>query len=83
MPLRGQNNVQGACDMGCLPYYGPDYTTPKEIGLMTPQLIDEMLKGNIKALLNMGEDITHIHPNVNKTTKAIKNLELLIVQELF
>ncbi len=70
MPLRGQNNVQGACDMGCLPYYGPDYTTPKEIGLMTPQLIDEMLKGNIKALLNMGEDITHIHPNVNKTTKG-------------
>jgi len=25
MPLRGQNNVQGACDMGCLPYYLPDY----------------------------------------------------------
>ncbi len=29
MPLRGQNNVQGACDMGCLPYYGPDYTIQK------------------------------------------------------
>jgi len=83
MPLRGQNNVQGACDMGCLPYYAPDYQEPKEIGLMTPELIDEMLKGNIKALLNMGEDITHIHPNVNKTLKAIQNLELLIVQELF
>ena len=83
MPLRGQNNVQGACDMGCLPYYAPDYQTPKEIGLMTPQLIDEMLEGKIKALLNMGEDITHIHPNVNKSIKAINNLELLIVQELF
>ena len=83
MPLRGQNNVQGACDMGCLPYYAPDYQEPKEIGLMTPQLIDGMIKGKIKALLNMGEDITHIHPNVNKSIKAIKNLELLIVQELF
>ncbi len=83
MPLRGQNNVQGACDMGCLPYYAPDYKKPKEIGLMTPQLIDAMLEGKIKAMFNMGEDITHIHPNVNKSIKAIKNLELIIVNELF
>ncbi len=82
MPLRGQNNVQGACDMGCLPYYAPDYQKPKEIGFMTPDLIDAMLKGEIKALLNMGEDITHIHPNVNKSIKAISNLEFLIVQEV-
>jgi len=83
MPLRGQNNVQGACDMGCLPYYAPDYQEPKEVGLMTPELIEQMLKGKVKALLNMGEDITHIHPNINKSIKAIKNLDLLIVQELF
>lgn len=24
-PLRGQNNVQGACDMGCMPYHFPGY----------------------------------------------------------
>ncbi len=83
MPLRGQNNVQGACDMGCLPYYAPDYKTPKEIGLMTPQLIDAMQRGEIKALLNMGEDIAHIHPNLNKIDKALNNLEFLMVQELF
>ena len=83
MPLRGQNNVQGACDMGCLPYYAPDYQEPKEVGLMTPQLIDKMLEGKVKALLNMGEDITHIHPNINKSIKAIESLDLLIVQELF
>lgn len=34
MPLRGQNNVQGACDTGCLPYYGPDYSVPQEVGLL-------------------------------------------------
>jgi formate dehydrogenase major subunit len=83
MPLRGQNNVQGACDMGCLPYYLPDYEVPEKIGLMTPQLIDEMANGKIKALLNMGEDIAHIHPNVNKTDKALDNLEFIMVQELF
>ena len=83
MPLRGQNNVQGTCDMGMLPYYDPDYQTPKEIGLMTPQLVDEMLENRIKAVLNIGEDITHIHPNLNKIDKAFENLDLLFVQELF
>lgn len=83
MPLRGQNNVQGACDMGCLPYYLPDYQDAPIVGLMTPQLIDGMIDGKIKALLNMGEDITHIHPNINKIEKAIENLEFIMVQELF
>ena len=83
MPLRGQNNVQGACDMGMLPYYEPDYQDAKEVGLMTPQLVDAMQGGEIKALLNMGEDITHIHPNINKIDKALENLELIAVQELF
>lgn len=82
MPLRGQNNVQGACDMGCLPYYDPDYQEPKEVGLMTPQLVDAMEAGKIKALLNMGEDITHIHPNLNKIDKAMENLEFVMVQEV-
>jgi len=83
MPLRGQNNVQGACDMGCLPYYLPDYQDAPNVGLMTPQLIDGMIDGSIKAVLNMGEDITHIHPNINKIEKAIANLDFLMVQELF
>ncbi|WP_456382883.1 molybdopterin oxidoreductase family protein [Hydrogenimonas sp.] len=83
MPLRGQNNVQGACDMGCLPYYAPDYQKPKKVGLMTPQLVDAMLEGRIRALLNMGEDIAHIHPNQNKIAKALERVEFLMVQELF
>lgn len=83
MPLRGQNNVQGACDMGMLPYYDPDYQTPKEIGLMTPQLVDEMLEGRIKAVINMGEDLTHVHPNSNKVNRALDNVEFILVQELF
>jgi len=82
MPLRGQNNVQGACDVGCLPYYGPDYTIPKEIGLMTPDIIDEILNNNIKAVINMGEDILHVHSNLNKIKKAFEKLEFLMVLEV-
>ncbi|MDP3465758.1 MAG: molybdopterin-dependent oxidoreductase [Sulfuricurvum sp.] len=83
MPLRGQNNVQGTCDVGMLPYYAPDYQPPKEIGMMTPDLINAMIEGKIKALFNIGEDIAHIHPNQNKIHAALKNLDLLIVNELF
>jgi formate dehydrogenase major subunit len=83
MPLRGQNNVQGACDMGMLPYFDPDYQEPKETGLMTPQLVDEMLQDRLKAVINIGEDLTHIHPNLNKVEKALGHLEFVMVQELF
>ncbi len=83
MPLRGQNNVQGACDMGCLPYYDPDYNDPKEIGLMTPDAVDAMIEGKVKSLYVMGEDFTHIHSNQNKVHKAIKNLDFIVVQDLF
>jgi formate dehydrogenase major subunit len=83
MPLRGQNNVQGTCDVGMLPYYAPDYQPPKEVGMMTPDLINAMIDGGIKAVFNIGEDIAHIHPNQNKIHVALKNLDLLIVNELF
>ena len=83
MPLRGQNNVQGACDVGCLPYFSPDYGTPDEIGLMTPDAVDAMIEGKVKSLYVMGEDFTHIHPNQNKVHQAIENLELIVVQDLF
>ena len=84
LPLRGQNNVQGACDVGCLPYYLPDYIRPDEgnVGLMTPEIIEHILKGKIKAVLNMGEDILHIHPNQNKIHKAFEELEFLMVMEV-
>ena len=83
MPLRGQNNVQGTCDMGMLPYFAPDYQEPKEVGLMTPQLVDEMLEDRVKVVLNIGEDLTHIHPNLNKVDRAFEKLDMIFVQELF
>ncbi|MGE4294154.1 MAG: molybdopterin oxidoreductase family protein [Campylobacterales bacterium] len=83
MPLRGQNNVQGACDMGCLPYYLPGYAAPAETGLMTPQMMEAMLAGEMTALFNMGEDLAHVHANLHKVHGALGKLELLCVNELF
>ncbi len=83
MPLRGQNNVQGACDMGCLPYYDVGYKKPLIEGLKTPDIINAIDEGEIKALFCMGEDIAHIHPNQNKIHRALKKLDLLVVNELF
>ena len=83
IPLRGQNNVQGACDVGMLPYYLPDYKIPEKVGLTTPEMVESALKGKLKALWVMGEDIAHVHPNLNKIRKALKKLEFLVVNELF
>jgi len=83
MPLRGQNNVQGTCDMGCLPYYNPDYQQPLIEGLKTPDMLNAMIDGKIKALFNMGEDIAHIHTNQNKIEKALNSLDFIVVNELF
>lgn len=82
MPLRGQNNVQGACDVGCLPYYAPDYSKPDREGLKTPEIVEAIERGEIKAIVNMGEDLTHIHANLNKVEPAIKKLEFLAVLEI-
>ncbi len=83
MPLRGQNNVQGTCDMGCLPYYAPDYAEPLVVGKKTPEIIEAIQNDEIKVLFNMGEDIAHIHPNQNKIHTALEKLDFLIVNELF
>lgn len=83
MPLRGQNNVQGTCDVGCLPYYLPNYQKPEREGLKTPELLDAMLRDEIKVVYNIGEDITHIHSNRNKIDEAFGKLEMVVVQELF
>ena len=50
---------------------------------MTPDIIEAILDGKIKAIFNMGEDIAHIHPNQNKIKKALKELEFLVVNEIF
>lgn len=100
-PLRGQNNVQGAADMGAQPHQGAGYLdmydtdiqslyanfyqapSPTDIGLKIPEMFDAAIAGKLKILWIMGEDVVQTDPNTQKVIRALKNLELLVVQELF
>jgi formate dehydrogenase alpha subunit len=100
-PLRGQNNVQGACDMGALPNYLPGYqrvenpevrgkfaaawgrSLPDTPGLTVVEMFEAALRGKIKALYIMGENPLVSNPDVVRAEEALKNLEFLVVQDIF
>ena len=100
-PLRGQNNVQGACDMGGLPnvYSGyqavnvPDNRKKFEaawnaklsdqVGLTIPGMVSGLAAGKVKALYLVGENPMVSDPDVGHVEQALKNAELLVVQDIF
>ncbi|MEW6602334.1 MAG: molybdopterin-dependent oxidoreductase, partial [Nitrospirota bacterium] len=101
-PLRGQNNVQGACDMGVLPdvYTGYQKASnpatrekfekawgmsklPDTEGTKIPAMFDGINHGNIKALYLIGENVVMSEPNQAHTINSLKNVEFLIVQDIF
>ena len=100
-PLRGQSNVQGACDMGALvnvfpayqPVINPDVRKKFEklwavdelddkIGLTVVEMFNAAVAGDVKAMYVMGENPAMSDPNSNHIEEAIKNLDLLIVQDI-
>lgn len=100
-PLRGQNNVQGAADMGVQPHQGAGYMDitdpavqqqytvhygrpmPPHIGYKIPQMFDAAVRGDLKALWIMGEDVAQTDPNAEHVRHALESLELLVVQDIF
>lgn len=100
-PLRGQNNVQGACDMGALPsdyvgyrkvedqettdwfneYYGVNL--PAKNGLTLVEMMNAAYDGDLKVLYIHGEDPVLSDADIQHTKKALANLDMLIVQDLF
>ena len=101
-PLRGQNNVQGACDMGALPNVFSGYQKvidenscqkfeehwgvtgiPRQVGKTVTDMLALAHSGEIKALYVMGENPMMSDPDTNHVRKALENLELLIVQDIF
>jgi formate dehydrogenase alpha subunit len=99
--LRGQNNVQGACDMGCLPNFYPGYqpVTDFEVrekfesawggslntkpGLPLTEMFHAILEGKIKALYIAGENPMLSEPDITHVEEALRQLDLLIVQDIF
>ena len=100
-PLRGQNNVQGACDLAALPNVLPGYqkvdddalrgkfekhwgvTLDGRPGLTVVEMIHAAEAGSLRAMVVMGENPVLSDPNSNRTTAALKNLEFLVVQDIF
>ncbi len=101
-PLRGQNNVQGACDMGGLPNVFSGYqpvgdegvrekmarawavkSLPDKPGLTLMEMMDGAAKGEIKGMFIMGENPMLSDPDLHHVEEALKNLEFLVVQDIF
>ncbi|MBS1344632.1 MAG: molybdopterin-dependent oxidoreductase, partial [Sutterella sp.] len=100
-PLRGQNNVQGACDMGASPGDLTGYQKiaapgivekfekawgtqlPRFKGLYATDCFPKMIEGEVKGLFIFGEDPVRTDPDTHHVIKALKNLEFLVVDELF
>ena len=100
-PLRGQNNVQGACDMGALPDVFPAYqkvtdealrekfnhawgvTLPDKPGLTLVEMMHAADKGTIKGMYIMGENPMLSDPDLSHVEAALKNLDFLVVQDIF
>ena len=100
-PLRGQNNVQGACDMGALPNVYPGYQNvdnpdvqkkfetawgvklnPKA-GLKLTEMYQAAYDKKLKAIYLIGEDPALSEPDTNHLVEALKNLDFLVVQDIF
>ena len=104
--LRGQNNVQGACDMGALPVvftayqkvideaahkkfsdaWGfPDGIAPPKNGYEVTTMMDVLADkpGELKCMYIMGENPMISDPDLHHVEKALKNLEFMVVQDIF
>jgi len=100
-PLRGQNNVQGGCDMGAIHSVFPGYqkvadpvvrekfskawgvTMPTNTGGRVTDFIEKAHEGVLKGFYVMGEDPVLSEPNQKLVIESLKNLEFLVVQEIF
>ena len=98
-PLRGQNNVQGASHMGCDPAMLPGSNpldagrrcfedrwgvpVPVAKGLNALQMLDAAIAGRLKALWTIGWDVLMTNANASETARALRSLDLVIVQDMF
>ncbi len=58
-------------------------TIPTSKGLTSTEMIPAAHEGKLKALYIMGENPVISDPNTNHTLKSLKNLEFLVVQDIF
>jgi formate dehydrogenase alpha subunit len=99
-PLRGQNNVQGCGDAGCIPTHLPGYQgyepgtlerfaqawsvrPPDRPGLVVTEMVEACLTGDLRAMYIVGENPLLSEPDLHHAEKALAQLDVLVVQDLF
>src|SRR5258708_11817490 len=99
-PLRGQNNVQGCGDAGCIPDNLPGYQaltaanrakfgaawgqmTERPAGLTVTAMVEAAGRGELKAMYVVGENPFLDEANLTHAQHAMKNIEFLVVQDIF
>jgi formate dehydrogenase alpha subunit len=93
-PLRGQNNVQGACDVGALPnVYNEDARKKFEAawgvslnptpGKTLTEIMPLAHEGKVKAMYLMGENPSLSDPDSSHVREAMERLEFFVVQDIF
>jgi formate dehydrogenase alpha subunit len=100
-PLRGQANVQGACDMGGLPDVYSGYQRvdveanqqkfeaawgvplPSEVGLTLVEMMNAAEAGRMRGMYIVGENPVMSDPDANHVEKCLRNLDFLVVQDIF
>jgi formate dehydrogenase major subunit len=101
-PLRGMNNVQGACDFGGLPDVYSGYqkvidpaarqkmeqawgvdNLPDKPGMKVTHMIPAAHDGKLKAFYIIGENPLVSDPDLNHCEKSMRNLDFLVVQDIF
>jgi len=98
--LSGENNAEGALDMGASPGFLPGRLRVQDAesrryweriwgvrispdpGLNRKRALEEMEKGNLKALFVMGENPLRELPRPERTRSALEKLDLLVVQDI-
>lgn len=100
-PLRGQNNVQGACDMGALPNVFSGYQKVDDQavhekfekewcvelsdkpGLTAVEIMGGTRSKDVRGLYIVGENPALSDPDSNEVIAGLKNLDFLVVQDIF
>jgi formate dehydrogenase major subunit/formate dehydrogenase alpha subunit len=98
-PLRGHQNVQGACDMGALPNFYSGYqkletsrekfeeawssSLPNSPGLTAVELMNKAKEGEVKGMIIFGENPMISYPDQKNIRAALQNLEFLAVADIF
>jgi formate dehydrogenase alpha subunit len=98
-PIFEKGNIVGLCDMGVMPEYMPGYQDmasvrdlfertwkarlPYSKGKTATEIARGLESGEVRAIYIVGADPLTDYPNAGRWASALKNAELLVIQDMF